>query len=393
MRSNWDLCKVFIGAVLLLADLLSASPVLNAGKNGASSASYLVYVGTYTGPASKGIYVFRFDPSTGGATEPLLAAETKNPSFLAADPGGHFLYAVNEVSDYEGKKSGAVTAFSVGGEGTLKFLNQVPSQGVGPCHVSLDKAGRHVLVANYDSGSVAVFPVTKDGKLGEATASIQHVGHGADPQRQEAAHAHQIRTSPDNHFVIAADLGLDQLLIYKFDSKKGTLTPNNPPYAKVEDASGARHFAFTPDGHFLYVLEEMRSAVSAFAYDAASGTLSHLQTISNVPDDFRGTKEAAEIVVHPSGKFLYASNRGHDSIAVFAIAADGKLSNVEYARTEGKTPRGFALDPTGSYLLVGNQESNNIVIFRVDPKTGRLTVTGQPVHVPSPVSVEFVRVK
>lgn len=386
MRSNWNVCTVLVAAVLLFA-----IPFLNAGTTPKGKSSYLVYIGTYTGPTSKGIYVFRFDPATGNMTEPQLAAETRNPSFLAIDPGGHFLYAVNELSDYEGKKSGAVSAFSIpGGEGKLKLLNQVSSQGAGPCFVSLDKTGNYVLVANYDSGSVAVFPVLPDGKLGDPTASIQHTGHGADPERQEAPHAHQIQVSPDNRFAIAADLGLDELLSYKFDASKGTLTPNNPVYAKVDAASGPRHFAFTPNGKFLYVLEEMQSAITGFAYDAKLGSLHSLQTISSVPADFNGRKEAAEIAVHPFGKFLYASNRGHDSIAVFAIAKDGKLTNVEYTLTGGKTPRGFALDPTGSYLFVGNQESNNIVVFRIDAKTGRLTRTGQPVNVPTPVSVEFV---
>jgi len=371
---------------------LFAGPVLNAGAK-ASNNSYLVYIGTYTGPTSKGIYVFRFDTKTGNSTEPLLAAETKNPSYLASDASGNFLYAVNEVSDFQGQKSGAVSAFSISKDGKLKLLNQVSSQGEGPCHLSLDKTGKYVLVANYDSGSIAVFPIQRDGKLGEVTTSIKHVGHGPDPQRQEGPHAHQIQTSPDNHFVIAADLGLDELLSYKFDSSHGRLVANNPAYAKVEDASGPRHFAFTPDGHFAYVLEEMRSAVSAFAYDSSSGALNHIQTISNLPADFSGRKEAAEIAVHPSGKFLYASNRGDDSIAVFAIAADWKLSSVEYVKTGGKTPRGFALDPAGSYLLVGNQESDSIVAFRINSKTGRLTLSGQQVHAPSPVSVEFVREK
>jgi 6-phosphogluconolactonase len=386
MRSKWNACTVLVAGALL-----SAIPVLNAGTTPKGKSSYLVYVGTYTGPTSKGIYVFRFNPATGEMTEPQVAAETKNPSFLATNPGGRFLYAVNELSDYEGKKSGAVSAFSINrADGKLKFLNQVPSQGAGPCFVSLDKTGKYVLVANYDSGSVAVFPVLPDGKLGDPTASIQHTGHGADPERQQSPHAHQIQVSPDNRFAIAADLGLDELLSYKFDANKGTLTPNNPPYAKVDSASGPRHFAFTPNAKFLYVLEEMRSAITGFAYDAKSGTLRPLQTISNLPADFNGRKEAAEIAVHPSGKFLYASNRGHDSIAVFAIGKDGKLTNVEYTLTEGKTPRGFALDPTGSYLFVGNQESNNIVVFRIDSKTGRLTRTAHSVNVPAPVSVEFV---
>jgi 6-phosphogluconolactonase len=375
----------------IAALLLSATAVLHAGNNPGTGSSYFVYVGTYTGPTSKGIYVFRFDSATGQATEPVLAAETKNPSFLAAQPAGHFLYAVNEVSDFEGKKSGAVSAFAIEVNGNLKSLNEVPSQGSGPCHLSLDKTGKYVFVANYDSGSIAAFPIGSDGKLGQPTATIQHSGHGPDPERQEGPHAHEILPSPDNHFVVASDLGLDELLSYKFNARNGTLTANTPAYAKTEDASGPRHFAFTPNGKYVYVLEEMRSAVSGFAYDAGSGRLTHIQTISSLPADFGGHKEAAEIAVHPSGKFLYASNRGHDSIAVFAIAPDGKLSNIEYVPTGGKTPRGFALDPTGSYLLVGNQESDSIAVFRIDPATGRLKMSGHEIKVPSPVSIELVK--
>jgi 6-phosphogluconolactonase len=375
----------------IAALLLSAAAVLHAGNNPGKGSSYFVYVGTYTGPTSKGIYVFRFDSATGQATEPVLAAETKNPSFLAAQPAGHFLYAVNEVSDFEGKKSGAVSAFAIEVNGNLKSLNEVPSQGAGPCHLSLDKTGKYVFVANYDSGSIAAFPIGSDGKLGQPTATIQHSGHGPDPERQEGPHAHEILPSPDNHFVVASDLGLDELLSYKFNARNGTLTANTPAYAKTEDASGPRHFAFTPNGKYVYVLEEMRSAVSGFAYDAGSGRLTHIQTISSLPADFGGHKEAAEIAVHPSGKFLYASNRGHDSIAVFAIAPDGKLSNIEYVPTGGKTPRGFALDPTGSNLLVGNQESDSIAVFRIDPATGRLKMSGPGIQVPSPVSIELVR--
>lgn len=386
MRSRCYTYKTVAIAILLLATSL-----LNAQTNTKKQTSYLVYIGTYTGPASKGIYVFRFNSATGHTSEPQLAAATKNPSYLAADRSGHFLYAVNEVSDYDNKDRGAITAFSIHrDDGRLTFLNQVSSQGAGPCYVDLDKTGKHVLVANYDSGSIAIFPVLKDGKLGTPTASIQHTGHGADPERQQGPHAHQIRVSPDNRFVIAADLGLDELLVYKFDSAKGKLTPNNPPFANVDPGSGPRHFAFTPNGKFLYVLEEMRSAVTGFAYAAQSGTLSPLQTISSIPADFHGRKEAAEIAVHPSGKFLYASNRGHDSIAVFSIAADGKLTSIEYTPTAGKTPRGFALDPTGAFLLVGNQDSNNVAVFRVDRKTGRLLPSRHTLHVPSPVSVEFV---
>src|SRR5437879_554829 len=386
MKSNWRTSGLLLYLVLLLS-----TPFLHAAKDRTPKHSYLVYVGTYTGPVSKGIYFFRFDPATAQTTTPELAAETTNPSYLAADRSGRFLYAVNEVSDYQGQKSGAVSAFSIDRRsGKLTLLNQVSSRGAGPCYVSLDKNGKYVLVANYDSGTVAVFPVLKDGKLGDASAFVQHTGHGADPERQASPHAHQIEVTPDNRFAIAADLGLDKLLIYRFDPRTGTLIANDPAFGEVDPGSGPRHFAFTPDSRFVYVLEEMRSAVTSFASDAVTGAAHELRTIFSLPKDFNGAKEAAEIVVHPSGKFLYASNRGQDSIAVFAIGHDGKLSIVEHVLTGGKTPRGFTLDPTGSYLFAGNQESNNIVVFRIDPKTGRLKATGQVLEIPKPVSLELV---
>jgi 6-phosphogluconolactonase len=370
--------------------LLILTPIVYAEKRH-SSKSYFGYVGTYTGPESKGIYVFRFDAASGKATTPELAGETNNPSYVAIHPTGRFLYAVNEISDYKGAKDGAVSAFAIDKKtGRLTLLNQVSSRGAGPCYVSVDKTGKFVLVANYDAGSVAAIRVLKDGKLGDPSAFVQHNGHGTDPERQERPHAHQILPSPDNRFAIAADLGLDKLLIYKFDLKKGTLLPNQPAFAEVEHASGPRHFAFTPDGRFVYVLEEMKSAITAFSYDAKQGALHKLQDIAALPEDYNGRKEAAEIEAHPSGKFLYASNRGRDDIAVFSIGADGKLTNVENVLTQGKTPRGFALDPTGSYLFAGNQESNNIVVFHIDPQTGRLKATGQILQVPTPVSVSFV---
>lgn len=383
-----SISQVFRLCVVL--GLLAAAPVVHAEKRHISK-SYFGYVSTYTGPESKGIYVFRFDPASGKATTPELAGETNNPSYVAIHPTGRYLYAVNEISDYQGQKDGAVSAFSIDRKtGKLTLLNQVSSRGAGPCYVSVDKTGKFVLVANYDAGSVAALRVLKDGRLGDPSAFVQHNGHGTDPERQERPHAHEILPSPDNRFAIAADLGLDKLLIYKFDLKKGTLIPNQPAFAEVEHASGPRHFAFTPNGRFVYVLEEIKSAITAFSYDAKEGALHKLQEISNLPPDYTGRKEAAEIEVHPSGKFLYASNRGRDDIAVFSIGPDGKLTNVENVLTQGKTPRGFALDPTGSYLFAANQESNNIVVFRIDPQTGRLKATGQVLQVPTPVSVAFV---
>jgi 6-phosphogluconolactonase len=357
--------------------------------------SYLVYVGTYTGPTSRGIYAFRFDVATGQSTSLGLVAETPNPSFLAIAPGGRFLYAANEVSDYQGEKSGAVSAYAIDGKsGKLTFLNQVPSGGAGPCHVTLDKTGKYVLVANYDTGSVAVFPVLKDGKLGEASSVVQHSGHGADPKRQKGPHAHEIELSSDNRFAIAADLGLDELLVYKFDAAKGTLTANDPPFGKVDPGAGPRHFAFHPGSRFVYVTNEMTSTATGFSYNAARGTLSKLKSVSTLPEGFKGNNDTAELEMHPDGGFFYVSNRGHDSIALFAIhPATGAHKFVETVSTGGKTPRNFAIDPTGTYLFAANQESDNIVIFKIDQKTGHLTPTGQVLAAPSPVCVSFVAIE
>jgi 6-phosphogluconolactonase len=357
--------------------------------------SYFVYVGTYTGPNSRGIYAFRFDVATGQSTSLGLVAETANPSFLAIDPSRRFLYAVNEVSDYQGQKSGGVSAFAVDQKsGKLTFLNEVSSRGAGPCYVALDKTGKYVLVANYDTGSVAAFPVLKDGKLGEASSVVQHRGHGTDPKRQEGPHAHEIELSRDNRFAIAADLGLDELLMYKFDPAKGTLTANDPPFGKVDPGSGPRHFAFHPSNRYLYVTNEMTSTAAGFSYDAARGTLSKLNSVSTLPEGFKGNNDTAELEMHPDGGFFYVSNRGHDSIALFAIdPVTGAHKFVETVSTGGKTPRNFAIDPSGDYLFAANQGSDNIVIFKIDRKTGHLTPTGQVLQAPTPVCVRFVAIE
>lgn len=358
----------------------------------ASAKSYLLYVGTYTNGDSKGIYAYHYDSASGELKEIGLAAETKNPSFLAASPNGNFLYAVNEVGDYQGKTSGAVTAFSIDhAGGKLKELNEVASRGADPCYISFDKTGKYALVANYSSGNIAVFPVQSDGHIGEASAFIQHTGKGPNAERQEGPHAHWIETTSDNRFAVSADLGLDEVLVYHFDPSKGTLSPNDPPFGKVEPGAGPRHVAFAPNGKFAYVLAEMKSTVTVFAYDASSGALREVQAISNLPKDYKGNNDAAEIHVHPNGKFVFASNRGHDSIAVFSIdKGTGRLTPAGDFPTEGKTPRNFEIDPTGTRLFVANQESGNIVIFRIDQKTGALTPTGKVLNVPAPVSLRFV---
>lgn len=378
-------------AFLFLAFLILATPVLWAQKSPMKS-SYRVYVGTYTGPVSKGIYAFQFDPSSGKAGPIELVAETTNPSFLAVDPKRRYLFAANEISNYEGQKSGGVSAFAADPKsGKLTFLNEVSSHGAGPCHVAVDKTGKYVLVANYDSGSIAAFPVQQDGKLAEASSVVQHTGRGPNAERQEGPHAHNILISPDNQFVIANDLGLDQLLLYHFDATKGKLAANQPAFASVDPGAGPRHSAFHPSGRFVYSINEIAGSVSAFGYDARAGRLQPLQTISALPSDFKGSNDSAEIAVHPSGKFLYASNRGPNTIAVFAIdSAKGTLKLVESVPTGGKTPRNFAIDPTGQYLLAAGEDSNNVMVFRIDAKTGRLTATGQVIEVPSPVCLLFV---
>ncbi len=382
----------------LCAIVLSLLTVYSAAAQPApASGKYLFYVGTYTeeGAKGKGIYAYRYDAATGQVTALGVAAETTNPSFVAAHPNGRYLYAVNEVGNYKGANSGGVSAFSIDRTtGKLTFLNEVSSRGADPCYIVIDHTGKYALVANYSSGSVAVFPILADGKLGEASAVDQHTGHGTDPDRQKGPHAHSIDLSPDNRFAMSDDLGLDQLLVYKFDNNKGSLTPNDPAFAKVDPGSGPRHFALRPDGKFAYVVSEMKGTVTVFSSDAATGVFKPLQAISTLPKDFKGAIEDAEIEVHPSGKFLYASNRGDgNSIAVFAIdPAKGTLTSVEITPTQGKAPRHFEIDPTGKLLFAENQESNNVVIFRIDEKTGHLTPTGQTLDVPSPVCVKFVKV-
>ena len=386
--------RFFTFLLVLLAPLAGLSAAQKPHKKYAPQGQYLVYAGTYTTKTdSKGIYAYRFDAASGQLSAIGLAAESGDPSFVAVHPSGKYLYAVNEVGNFGGSNSGAVSAFAIDRQiGKLTFLNQVATRGAGPCHVSLDRTGRFVLVANYDGGSVAVFPVQADGSLGKNSAFVQHAGSGPNKERQEAPHAHWIGTSPDNRFALAVDLGLDEVLIYRFDPSKGSLAPNDPPFAKVNPGAGPRHLAFQRDGKFAYVLSEMENAVTTFAYSQKSGSLSVLQTVSTLPKDYSGPKEAAEVIVHPTGKFLYASNRaGVDSITAFAIdPAKGTLLLVGQYSTKGKTPRHFAIDPTGTFLLAANEESNNIVIFKIDPATGALTPTGQAVEVPSPVCITFV---
>ncbi|MBZ5594582.1 MAG: lactonase family protein [Acidobacteriia bacterium] len=387
--------KKFYAGLALVAPL-----VLLAGARGAEATpkgEYIAYIGTYTEKNSKGIYAFRFDAATGKLTPLGLAAEIASPSYLAIHPDQQFLYAVNEVRNSGGQKDGAVSAFSIDrNTGKLTFLNQVSSRGPGPCHLSLDKTGKNLLVANYDGGSVAVFPVEPDGHLRDASAFVQHTGSSVNKERQEAPHAHCIFPSPDNRFALAADLGLDKVMIYRFDAAHGTLSANNPPFGKTPPGAGPRHFAFHPNGKYVYVINEIQCTLSTFVYDAARGALRLKDTVSTLAKGSNVTPNdsTAEIEVHPSGKFVYGSNRGHDSIAVFAVdPAEGTLNQVEIVSTMGRTPRGFGIDPTGYFLIAANQASDSLVVFRINQDTGRLTPTGQKLDAYTPVSVEFVPVK
>lgn len=368
----------------------SASP---AGVARADDQPVWVYVGTYTSGSSpsEGIYKLEFDPGTGKLTPKGAAAKLQDPSFLAVHPSGRFLYAVNELGEFQETKGGGVSALSLDpATGDLKLLNQQPTSGGAPCHLTIDAQGRNVLVANYSGGSVACLPIAEDGTLKPMSSFIQHQGHSVDPARQKAPHAHSINLDPSNRFALVADLGLDQVLVYKFDGEQGKLTPNDPPFAKVEPGAGPRHLAWHPSGAFAYVITEMGNTVDALAYDAEKGTLREIQSVSTLPADFQGTSYCAEVVAHPSGKFVYGSNRGHDSLAIFAVDQDsGKLTPAGHQSTLGKTPRNFAIDPTGKFVLAANQETDSIAVFRVDPQTGALTAVGEPVSIPKPVCVRF----
>ena len=371
---------------------LLARPLRAAEADAPPAGKSRAYVGTYTTNGSRGLYRLELDAASGALAIDGPAAEVENPSFLAAHPGGRFLYAVNEVGTHQGKPGGAVTAFAVDRvSGTLKKLNDRSSGGVGPCHLSVDHRGKNVLVANYGGGSVAVLPIAADGRLGEATAFVQHEGSGPDKGRQEGPHAHWIAPDAAGRFAVAADLGLDKLLVYRFDADRGTLAANDPPSLQLAPGSGPRHVAFHPDGRHAYAINEMKSTVTALDYDPGRGTLAAIQTLPTLPADFRGESSTAEIAVHPSGRFLYGSNRGHDSIAAYAIeAGSGRLTPLGNQSTLGKTPRNFAIDPSGAFLLAANQDSNTVVAFRIDPQTGRLASTGQSVKVPVPVCVTFL---
>jgi 6-phosphogluconolactonase len=363
----------------------------------------LVFIGTYTEPIlfgsgkvlqgkGQGIYAYRLDTSSGSMERCNLSEGGPNPSYLAFHPSHQFLYAVNELKEFEGASSGAVSAFSMDPDsGALGFLNRKPTHGTDPCHLTVDPRGRYVLVANFMSGSVCVLPIQPDGSLGDATDFIQHEGSSVDPERQAGPHAHAVTLDDTGRYAFVPDLGLDKLMIYGFDPDRGTLRPHDEPWAEVAPGAGPRQVVLHPEGGYAYLINELNSTVTAFRYDRERASLRQIQTIPTLPEGFEGVSTCAEVQLTPSGSFLYGSNRGHDSIVIYAVDQTvGTLTCIGHQSTQGKTPRHFTIDPAGEFLLVANQDTDDIVVFGIDPASGELTATGQKVDVPTPVCVKFL---
>lgn len=366
--------------ILFLWSLMIVPTLVTAEDQG-----LLLYTGGFQRGSSEGIYAFRLDTKTGKLTSLGLAAQAENPTYFAMDRAGRFLYTV--VNRRE--RVGGVSAYSIDRQtGRLTLLNTVDSRGVNTCFVSVSPSGKYALTANYGDGSIAVFPIEADGRLSVASAFEQHAGSG-DGERQGGPHAHSFNASADEHFAVAADLGLDRFIVYRF--KDGKLTHNDPAFTSVKPGSGPRHYTFDSSGRHAYGVEELASAITAFSYDAAHGVLKEIETLSALPPGFTGQSTAADVQIHPSGRFLYVSNRGADTIAVFAVdAASGKLTLLENVPSRGKIPRIFALDPGGKFLVAANEESSTLAVFRIDAATGRLTSTGELVDAPNPTCVKFV---
>jgi 6-phosphogluconolactonase len=363
----------------------------------------LVYVGTYSEPIlfgtgqvlqgqGKGIHAFRLDPSTGALRESGITGGVRNSSYLAFDPSRRFLYCVNELKEFEGAASGAVSAFSVDkASGTLSFINMKASRGTDPCHLRVDATGRNLLVANFASGSVSVLPIGADGALGDAVDFKQHAGSSVDPRRQAGPHAHAVEIDRENRHVFVPDLGLDRVLIYRFDPATGRLVENEQqPFVATAPGAGPRQLVFHPGGRFAYLINELNSTLTAYSYEAEAGRLSELETLPTLPADFSGPSTCAEVQVHPSGRFLYGSNRGHDSLALYALGADGRMTPIGHESTRGRIPRNFDISPDGRFLAAANQDSHSIVMFRIDEATGRLTATGSVVEAGTPICVRFM---
>ena len=361
-----------------------AAPALTAMSSNAAATDLLAFIGTYTRGESKGIYAMRFDPAKGSLTPPQVAVETQNPSFLALHPNGRFLYACGEAGE------GTVNAFAIDrAAGTLKLLNSRPSKGSSPCHLVVDATQRNLLVVNYGTGSTIVYRVNADGSLGDETAFVQHTGSSVNERRQKGPHAHSVNLSKNNRYAVVADLGTDEFIVYAFDAAKGSLTRHSA--AKVKGGSGPRHFSFHPNYRFAYGLNEMGSSVTAFRWSEDKGQLDEIATTTTLPSGFAAENNCAEILVHPTGKFVYASNRGHNSIAVFECNPEtGAVKLIDHTPTQGEVPRNFRMTPDGRWLLAANQNSASVVVFALNPATGKLTSNGQTARVDFPVCIKFL---
>jgi len=365
----------------------------------------LVYIGTYTESIrfgtgkilqgkGEGIYVYRMDQTSGAMELVSTTTGITNPSYLAFDSTRRFLYAVNELKTYENKPTGTISAFAVDPKrGKLKFLNKRMTHGTDPCHVLVDKKREYVFVANFMSGSLCVLPVLEDGSLGEACDFIQHQGSSIDPVRQQGPHAHSVTLDEASRFAFVPDLGLDKVMAYKFDPKRGMLEPNEVPWVKMKPGAGPRHVAFHRSGKFAFLINELDSTLASLSYDGRKGTFKVLQIVPTLPEGYQGESTCADVQVSPAGAFVYGSNRGHDSIVIYRInQRTGRLTYVGHESTQGKTPRSFGVDPTGRFLLAANQDSDTIVTFRIEPRSGKLLSTGCATHVPTPVCVKFLPV-
>lgn len=354
------------------------------------AARLTVYVGTYTDSTSKGIYRFTLDAETGDVTEPVLVADARNPSFLALHPNGRFLYAVGEFSGPTTPPAGVVSAFAIDpATGGLTRLNQQSSEGAGPCHLVVDRAGRHVLVANYGGGTVAVLPIGEDGRLAPATSVRQHAGSGPNPRRQQAPHAHGIHLDPTGRFAVSPDLGADRVFVYRYDAAAGTLQASGE--GRLDPGSGPRHATFDAAGRVLYTINELTSTITAFGFDPASGALTAMQTVTTLPGGFAGENTTAEIAMSPDGRYVYGSNRGHDSLAIFAVEQrSGRLTPRGHVSAGGRTPRHFAIDDSGRWLLAAHQADDSIAVFRLDATSGLPSPTASRIRIPRPVCVLIV---
>jgi len=370
---------------LLAAALQMAMP--------AAAKDYFVYFGTFTNASSRGIYVSQLDPDTGKLSAPELAAATYSPNFLAVSPSGCFLYTATRVDTFKGKTGGAVSAFAIDGQsGKLRLCDERFCGGADPCYVGVDAKGVVLFVANYNGGSVKSFRINPDGSLTDGTF-IQHHGKSVNANRQESAHAHCFVAAPGGRFALACDLGMDKVMIYKYDAATATLSTNDPAFATVTPGSGPRHLAFSPDGRTVYVINEMACTVTVFAWDRIRGKLQARQTISLLPKGIpvKDTYTAAEIAVRPDGRYVYGTVRGHNSVSVLAVnRRDDSLSLVENVPSGGDFPRGMGIDPTGHWLIIGNQKSGTVTEFTINPISGRLTPTGQVLPVGGVVDVKFV---